>query len=818
VNCTVTTRTAAGCSCAALALCACLAAPAGAAGDIERDAFGIPHIRAGDVVTLFELFGYAVAEDRLWQIEFFRRDARGRLAEIDAAFLPADLNRRLLGYTEAELQASFDALRSDTRAIIEAYVSGINRRIRDVLQEPDALLPYEFRQLGIEPAPWAVTDQLAAASALYRRFGTRGGRELDNLETLQRLLARHDEDTAWGMFNDLLWRNDSAAHTNIDATSTPPAGHAQVFGNARAAAAYARARPPAKPAAASHRAALTAAAALGLPPLYQQASFFFVIAGKHTAGGHPWLSGNPQPGPQPLPAIFYEAHLEGPGFDVAGATVAGQPVVILGHNRDLAWSTNVGMGDNVDLYVETLNPDDRTQYRYRGAWRDMERRIETFAVAGRLPVTRTFYRTVHGPIIAPDPFHPDDPALREAYAWKSAHWLADARTIEAQLDHNRARTLAEFEAAIERIYAAFHFIYADRAGNVAYWAAGRVPIRPAGTDFRLPLLGEGREEWTGRYRAIPAAVNPEKGFVTGWNTKASPDFDNPDDVYFGPFHRSLFIERFVKAAIAARPKPDRVAVAEIVKRMGRVGGGVGQTNAGAALADLLPVVRAAVSEVPPTVSDAARLAEALRRLGRWDGLALDDALHGRRVRVEQRLFDAWLERMIRNTFADEFDGIRPFENYDDHHLNMLLHAVAGDASAVHPSRDYFDDVTTADRVESMDDVALKSLREALESLGDEFATDDMDRWLTPRPDAPVRHLGPPALGVIASYPGVNSGVYSFISELTPAAADLAPASRWQYGASGFIGTDPQGKPDLGAPHLRDLLAPFGRFEFHPLFR
>src|SRR5262245_2985498 len=191
-----------------------------------RDEFGVPHIFADTNRGLFEAYGYAVAEDRLWQLELFRRAARGRLAEIfGPGSLAADRNARTLGFTDAELDTQFGLLTSEEQGIFTAYVDGINRYLSEIVA-PDPLnkLPFEFHALlpGIDVSAlsWTVRDEVAVVVDFARRFGRGGGQELANQSLFSSLATLHCGGAptcaaAEGIFNDLRWLNDPDAPVSV---------------------------------------------------------------------------------------------------------------------------------------------------------------------------------------------------------------------------------------------------------------------------------------------------------------------------------------------------------------------------------------------------------------------------------------------------------------------------------------------------------------------------------------------------------------------------------------------------------------------------
>ena len=776
--------------------------------DIITDEFGNPRISAPTNEEMFELLGYVVAQNTLWGLEFVKRESLGTLAEIlGPGYLGLDKNRRLTGYTGKELQSIFDSLTSEAQEIIQSYVRGINKRISEVMKSPEELLPYEFEKLGIAPSNWKATDVIVRISALLRRFGTIGGRELTNLAVLQELMAKYDTNTAWGMFNDFYWANDPKAPTYIDEEMDLENYHEHNAHNAGEAAKYAKNFTNVEQAAKDVERLVQIGKELNAPIIVDKASFAYAISKERTTTGNPMLKGDPQAG-YAFPA-FREMHLRGgAGFNSAGIFEIGTPFVMFGRNEDLAWTFMVGMGDNVDIYAETLNPANHEQYLFNGKWINMEKRLETFRIAGESPVTMTIYRTMHGPVTSPNPFNPNDPDVAQVYTWKNAHWLIDAKTMEANLTFMRASSVEEIIEACRNVYTSMNIVSGDRQGNIAYCMAGCVPIRPSGSDFRLPLLGDGTMEWTGKFRQIPMSLNPRKGFIAGWNNKSSPTFNNPDDRYFGKFHRALWLERILKDKTAMTFDDMK----DIALTMGSAGY-IGSTVAGIMINDVLPYMSRALKSVPPTDPSNARLNEALQILSTWDGRLMEDARASRDLKVPYSIFNTWLPLMIKNVFQDEFTGIsaRDFTIYSDDAFNVILRSWEGLLSSLPVSRDYFDDISTP-AIETSDDMVVKSMKEAIDKLTAQYGTAIMSQWIAARPQ--IQIIDPP-IGVIGDFPTQTAGTYSALYEFKP--NDIEGLSRWVYGSSSFIGTDNSGNPDYDNPHLFDMLNLYENFEYQPIF-
>jgi len=741
----------------------------------------VPHIFAATDRALFYAYGYAAATDRLWQMDVYRRTARGTLAEVlGASALASDRHERTYGYTEGEYQVQFAQLPTAVQDILSAYRDGVNAYLAEIAADT-SVLPWEFHRLGYTPAPWETTDTLAIGRFMANRFGASGGNEL-HLQALQQfLVGAYGATMGAAMFEDLHWLNDPDAPTTA-ATTTPGSKPGTAAGIAtqrlpphlpgvdRAAAAVA----------AQEEAARAVWSAYGVP--VKLGSYAWAISPARSATGHALLYGGPQMGFE-TPDVVHEVQLSGgQGYDAIGVGFAGVPLIFIGHNRYVAWSITSGMGDNGDIFVERLKPGEPERYWHDGAWRTMITRTETIYVAGRMaPVTEVIRQGVHGPIIYLD-------AENDlAYALAQAQRMQEHAMLAGLYDLVRATNLAEFGQGVARFEVSNHLLYADVAGNIAYWQAGAIPIRADGRHVgRLPWLGDGSEEWTGALRALPGDVNPAQGYLANWNNKAATDFYNGDAVRLGKQDRVSDILELL-AADASVSWDDMRA---IVRRIATVKWYGTETR----------YVRAYLLAALATgAGDDARLAVAGARLAAWDGHFTGDAIAGTEMCPEEKLWTTWASQALLNTFGDELGSY-----WTEADLNTLLHALDGSASGVPPARNYFDQIGTV-AVETADEVLVQSLREALDLLTAQYGTEDLDAWVDPRPVIAFVHpLGMPLGQMLVS----NRATYAQIVGLS---APIVAENILPLGQSGAI--SPDGAHDV---HLGDQSALYQQFGYKPM--
>jgi len=396
-----------------------IALPATSVAEVTttRDDKGVWFIKGHESDSIYDVFkemGYAVATDRLWQMEKFRRSANGTLAEIlgpgeDNKFLNQDILVRVTGYSDTELSEGFDALDAETREMIQGYVDGVNQRIDEVSADLTQL-PFEFHALGqklglagpLVPDQWTPEDILAWEAALLRQFdpGAQSRGQLDNARLIGYLQTAFGNNLGMQMFNDLRWKNDADAQTYIPEANTNTAEAAE--------AANQSAAEPRKIANTQSDSNKVARASMNpqkmgdaaddlwtervdtlkqINAYVQMGSYAWVVGKEKTATGRPIIYSGPQMGFS-VPSIVMEGSIEAAGLNISGMAIPGLPGIVIGRTPHHAWSMQVGHAHTVDYYFET--PADVTFHR-----------TETIKVAGQENVDYPVFRSDHGPIISP---------------------------------------------------------------------------------------------------------------------------------------------------------------------------------------------------------------------------------------------------------------------------------------------------------------------------------------------------------------------------------------------------------------------------------
>jgi len=472
--------------------------------EVIRDRWGVPHIYAQTTDDLFFAQGFVVAQDRLWQMEMWRRSGEGRLAEVlGEKALPRDIFARLLRY-RGDMEAEWASYAPDAHRIVTAFVRGVNALIALDLADGGARLPVEFSLMGLGPEPW--TPEVC----LTRVAGYVMSRNIEN-EVLR------------AQFVDRVGVRKAAELMPLD----PPAELRVAPGLDLGAITPA--------VLALHR-----AASAPLSFVEDQGSNNWTVAGSRTRSGRPILANDPHR-QMLLPSLRYMAHLVGPGWNVIGAGEPALPGLAAGHNERTAYGFTIFAADQQDLFVERTDPANPLRCRYAGKWEMMRTVKELFRVKGKdQPVEVELRHTRHGPVIY------EDREKHLAYALRWTGLEPGGAGYLASLSLNRARHWSEFRKALERWkIPAQNIVYADVEGNIAYQAVGLAPAR-SGWNGLLPVPGDsGRYEWTGfrKLDELPHAFNPPKGFVATANHRTVERNDpNPAGYEFGADYRFRRIE------------------------------------------------------------------------------------------------------------------------------------------------------------------------------------------------------------------------------------------------------------------------------------
>jgi penicillin G amidase len=511
---------------------------------VVRDIDGVPHIYAANTHDLYFAQGYVHAQDRFWQMDFWRHIGSGRLSEMfGESQLETDEFLRALGFSDLANQ-ELETMDPNHLAVLQDYSDGVNAFLNThsptQVSFEYALLPLQVRGYRIEP--WKPANTLTWAKVMAWDLSGNLEDEVQRAVLSKTLPVDRIEQ----LYPDYPDRNPVIVPeaTTTASTAEPgvvPDGALEALASAGEAA--------------DGLWAVTGGGFEGI------GSNNWVIGGDLTDTGMPILANDPHLAIQ-MPSIWYEIGLHCDGSDcpddVAGFGFAGVPGIVVGHNEHIAWGVTTEALDTQDLYIERLDPEHPNEYEVDGEWVPMETRTEVIEVGGSDPVSYEVQTTRHGPIIsgiylddgelngASAPALPDDYAV--SMAWQA---LEPSTLIAAVIDLNRATDYDDFVAAASKWdIAAQNLVYADVEGNIAYQSTGEAPIRGAG-DGRYPSPGwDTSYDWIGLvpFEDMPRLFNPDRGYVASANqpvTRAGTGPFEGYDLAYG--YRAARIETMIQA-------------------------------------------------------------------------------------------------------------------------------------------------------------------------------------------------------------------------------------------------------------------------------
>lgn len=473
--------------------------------EIARDAWGIPHIVAANDVDLFYGFGYAMAQDRLFQLDYLRRRAWGRLSEVFGRDTwELDLTARTVGLGQIA-RAEWSDAGDEMRQLLTAFTAGVNAVIAASADRP----PIEFDLLDYRPEPWSPEDCLAIEGE-FRWYLTGRMPVFAVPDMVRRKLG-----------DGPLYR--AFLQGEADEESILPAGS------------YPTSRRGVEP-----------LAGTGGDPTPAEGSNNWVVAGTRTATGKPLLASDPHIAFAAV-SCWYEVHLCGGSFNVAGMAYVGMPAVMFGRNEHVAWGCTNNICAQRDLYQERTDAAHPDCFLFDDRWEPVRRREEVIHVKGSGPVTTTIRSSRHGPIVdelLPEPTRSGQPV--------SLRWLGaePCRWLEALLAMDRATSADEFrEATRPWLVPTFSVVFCDAAGHIGYQSVGRIPIRhQPERGFRPGWDPE--HEWQGLipFEGMPQLADPPRGFaITANNRPAPDDFAYPLAGVWSSGYRAQRIRQMIEA-------------------------------------------------------------------------------------------------------------------------------------------------------------------------------------------------------------------------------------------------------------------------------
>ena len=555
---------------------------------VVYDDRGVPHIFASSVEDATRALGFVVARDRLFQMELATRAAAGRLTELAGArALQVDREQRALGlpWAAERKQATIDTTSAGWR-LMQAYAEGVNAWIAGMRVEDVGL---EYHLLGVRPSRW---EPVQSIHLLNRMAWTLAHGDLElRMHQVEALVGR---DAAAALFprNSPIQEPivpNGRREPRVDLATLPPPR----MPDGREANVISALDSLRRRARVINRGLDEPGDALG--------SNNWAVAPSRARNGYPLLAGDPHL-ELTLPSIWYEAHLVVPGeIDIYGVTIPGSPGIVIGFNRDVAWSFTNVESDVLDYFVEVVDdPRHPARYRLDGVWKPLQPRVEIYRdKRGEIVATDTVLYTHRGPL------------TREGLLWISTRWTAHDTTNEsdALVRAARSRSVAEWlEAMTSFSVPAQNGIVADRAGTIAIRSTGRFPVRaPGARGDRLQDGSSSANDWRGALPVsrYPFALNPRQGYLASANQQ--PVDPRVDSTYLGSHWYSPWRAMRINALL----RGDSSVTPEAMQRF--------QTDPGSARADAFaPALIAAAAALRAAGRGDATVDTVARLLAEWD--------------------------------------------------------------------------------------------------------------------------------------------------------------------------------------------------------
>ncbi|MCP3940882.1 MAG: penicillin acylase family protein [Desulfobacteraceae bacterium] len=486
---------------------------------IIRDKWGVPHIQAANGDDAYFALGFTTAQDRLFQMELQRRLAKGELAQIfgpgllsiDKMFSTLMLKQRAEDYLAQEKNINHQALQ-----FLDAFLRGINYFITT------GPLPVEYTLLGFKPKPFTRLDTISMLG--YVAYSFADGIKRDSLYTiLEPYLTVNDLKM---VFPDYALENKVSI--------MEPTGPSPI--------AQPRTQKALKKLSGKAFAGLTTPLQNILNQAAQIVPAFtgsnsWVLAPTRSKNGHALLANDPHIGIA-NPGVWYEAHVQYPGYENYGYHLPLMPFPMLAHNKIKAWAITMFENDDLDLYGETFHPDNPTLVKFKGEWTQIKTITKNIKVKGESDKTLTIRITPHGPVISD--FIKGYEGTPVSISW--VYHKMDNPILDVVFEMGKATNMTQFRQAVSKLAApGLNISYIDHKGNIAWWAAGRLPIRPSHVSGKKIHDGSsGKDEALGYlpFESNPHLVNPDNGIIITANNQATFKPIDPIGILSGYFRPS----------------------------------------------------------------------------------------------------------------------------------------------------------------------------------------------------------------------------------------------------------------------------------------
>ena len=621
--------------------------------DIYTDPYGVPHVFAKNEDDLFFTAGYIAASERLFQLSTVALSVRGELASaLGDDLLGSDIYLRTWRI-HATAKKMINAMAPDNRRIFEFFCKGINSRIDEVKNDP----PIEFKILGIDPPYW--DPSIVAGYARMMAHEMQGAWEPEIVygavasyfgeEKLAELIPGYSANLP-------IIAGDTLNYLKpvFDEIIKQEFALRDLFGKHNA----------------------------------DVGSNNWVVSGKLTASGKPLLANDPHLA-YTQPPRWFEIHLKGGRFDVSGTCIAGIPIPVIGQNSKVAWGFTNSMVDDVDFFVETINPNNPNEYKSDDKWLPMEIVEENIPLKNGSDTTITIRMTHHGPIISDIHGLLTQKNIAMSMSW-TGHWVTTE--MDAWVTLNTMENWDDFSAGVELFgVPGQNIVYADVEGNIGWRPAVFVPIRKDGFSM-IPRPGhDSSYDWKGKvpYDEMPYLYNPDKGFISTANNKT---IDNSFPYYIS----GLWAD------------PSRAE--QIQRRLNAIENMTVDDMKSIQLDHTSPFAQEVIPYIwsTETGEEVGNLKRAYEFLKKWNGVESVDS-------EAALVFHATMRNLVLNIYGDELAllGDNYLEAYTG--LKYLVHRKLREVLKTGESS-WIDNITTPNHVETLNEIVTKSVVDAVEEL------------------------------------------------------------------------------------------------------
>ena len=611
--------------------------------DIFRDDWGVPHIIAKDDSALFFGYGYAMAQDRLWQLDYYRRKAHGTLSEIlGEDGLESDTLSRTIGIGRIA-ERGLPKVDAGTRDRLNSFAKGVTA----VILESQNNLPIEFDLLGYRPKPWSALDSYAIWQD-FRWYLTGRLPIIAIPELAKRVLG---EGTLLDDFITGEAEDESIIPTGSYPTSALGVEKVgEVIGD----------------------------------PQDGLGSNNWVISGNKSANGKPIVASDPHIAFGAV-SCWYEAHLSGPEFNVAGAGYAGVPGIVFGRNETLAWGVTNNICSQRDIYKEQEDPERPGWFRFGDGWEKAETFVDEIVVKDSDAVKLDIVRTRNGPIVTdllPDPLKDTGPVTVKWVGASHGDEITCMFDLASASDCDTAR-----EALAPWVVPTWSYVFGDVNGQIGYQACGRIPFRKQWNREYRPGW-EPNHQWEGYIpvEGLPTLADPPSGYAHSANNRAAPeDFPYPLSGTWSSGYRARRIRQMLEES-------DNISRSDFAQMQ--------MDTLSLRAADTVPELNALLS-----TSGEANIQQAREHLGSWDYKMSPDSVA---ATIYEYFFEQWTKTIAGEKFPED-------------QVDLVAGAISGFAVRLlnGKSTGYFESSTIQDAVLSSMTKALAMIEER---LGSEMGT------------------------------------------------------------------------------------------------